>query len=56
MYGDLLLDWRRVKFLGPAPLDIELLHVLTSQARHIGGPGMGCKMTPREGQNQSGYP
>ena len=30
MYGDLLLDQLGVNFLGPAPLDLELLHVLTT--------------------------
>ena len=30
MYGDLLLDQLGVKFLGPAPLDLELLHMLTT--------------------------
>ena len=30
MYGDLLLDRLGVKFLGPAPLDLELLHMLTT--------------------------
>ena len=29
MYGDLLLDRLGVKFLGPAPLDLELLHMLS---------------------------
>ena len=29
-YGDLLLDELGVKFLGPAPLDLELLHMLTT--------------------------
>ena len=28
MYGDLLLDRLGVKFLGPAPLHLELLHML----------------------------
>ena len=27
MYGDLLLDRLGVKFLAPAPLDLELLHM-----------------------------
>ena len=30
MYGDLLLDRLGVKFLGPAPLHLELLHMLTT--------------------------
>ena len=30
MYGDLLLDQLGVHFLGPAPLDLELLHMLTT--------------------------
>ena len=30
MYGDLLLDQLGVNFLGPAPLDLELLHMLTT--------------------------
>ena len=30
MYGDLLLDRLGAKFLGPAPLDLELLHMLTT--------------------------
>ena len=30
MYGDLLLDRLGVNFLGPAPLDLELLHMLTT--------------------------
>ena len=30
MYGDLLLDQLSVNFLGPAPLDLELLHMLTT--------------------------
>ena len=30
MYGDLLLDRLCVNFLGPAPLDLELLHMLTT--------------------------
>ena len=30
MYGDLLLDQLGVKFLGPAPLDLELWHMLTT--------------------------
>ena len=30
MYGDLLLDQLGVQFLGPAPLDIELLHMLNT--------------------------
>ena len=30
MYGDLLLDQPGVNFLGPAPLDLELLHMLTT--------------------------
>ena len=30
MYGDLLLDRLGVNFLGPAPLDLELLHTLTT--------------------------
>ena len=29
MYRDLLLDQLGVNFLGPAPLDLELLHMLT---------------------------
>ena len=31
MYGDLLLDRLGVKFLGPAPLHLELLHMLTTE-------------------------
>ena len=30
MYGDLLLDRLSVQFLGPAPFDLELLHMLTT--------------------------
>ena len=30
MYGDLLLDQLGVNFLGPAPLDLELEHMLTT--------------------------
>ena len=30
MYGDLLLDQLGVNFLGPAPLDLELWHMLTT--------------------------
>ena len=30
MYGDLLLDRLGVKFLGPAPLHLELLHMLST--------------------------
>ena len=30
MYGDLLLDNLDVNFLGPAPLDLELLHMITT--------------------------
>ena len=30
MYGDLLLDKLGVNFFGPAPLDLELLHMLTT--------------------------
>ena len=30
MYGDLLLDQLGVNFLGPAPLDREFLHMLTT--------------------------
>ena len=30
MYRDLLLDQLGVNFLGPAPLDLELLHMLTT--------------------------
>ena len=30
MYGDPLLDQLGVNFLGPAPLDLELLHMLTT--------------------------
>ena len=30
MYGDLLLDRLGVNFLGPAPLDLELLHTLAT--------------------------
>ena len=30
MYGDLLLAQLGVNFLGPAPLDLELLHMLTT--------------------------
>ena len=30
MYGDLLLDQLGVNFLGPAPLDPELLHMLST--------------------------
>ena len=30
MYGDLLLDRLSVKFLGPAPLHLELLHMLST--------------------------
>ena len=30
MYGDVLLDRLSVKFLGPSPLDLELLHMLTT--------------------------
>ena len=30
MYRDLLLDQLSVNFLGPAPLDLELLHMLTT--------------------------
>ena len=30
MYGDLLLDQHGVNFLDPAPLDLELLHMLTT--------------------------
>ena len=30
MYGDLLLDQLSVNSLGPAPLDLELLHMLTT--------------------------
>ena len=32
MYGDLLLDQISVNFLGPAPLDLELLHMLAIQS------------------------
>ena len=30
MYGDLFLDQLSVNFLGPAPLDLEFLHMLTT--------------------------
>ena len=30
MYGDLILDQLGVNLLGPAPLDLELLHMLTT--------------------------
>ena len=30
MYGDLLLDQLGVKFLGPVPLDLELVHLLST--------------------------
>ena len=30
MYGDLLLDRLGAKFFGPAPLHLELLHMLTT--------------------------
>ena len=30
MYGNLLLDQLSVNFLGPAPLDLELVHMLTT--------------------------
>ena len=30
MYGDLLLDQLGVNFLRPAPVDLELLHMLTT--------------------------
>ena len=41
MYGDLLLDRLGVKFLGPAPLHLELLHMLTTFHRNALGSTLG---------------
>ena len=49
MYGDLLLDRLGVKFLGPAPLHLQLLHMLsTFHWNALGSTGFGRRLGRRK--------
>ena len=55
MYKDLLLDRLGVKFLGPAPLDLELLHMLSTFHWNALGSTLGwwcCPFSRRLGRRK----